>query len=152
MAYEMLYIDGMVLRPSQKAIKEHRVHEYWDFYLSELTELTEVNGLKNISKPVAEIASKITREKQIGFLLELISVVKKHDTKSEVNWQNTNRIVAKSRLYFKFLKTDIAKKIDAKYFEDPNALFRVSSMNDKIKHNADINKAFEEWVKDKLIN
>lgn len=151
MTYEMLKIEGMVLKPTQKAIKSHKVYEYWEFYLSELTELTEIRGLKNISKPVAEIASKITREKQVGFLLELISVVKKYDTKNEVNWQNTNRVVAKSRLYFEFLKTDKAKKIDAKYFEDPNALFRVSSMNDKIKHNADINTAFEVWVKDKLI-
>jgi len=152
MNYEMLYIDGEVLRPSPKAIKQHRIHEYWDFYLSDLSKTIDVEDMQNVSKPIFEIVCKITREKQIDFLLELISMVKKYDVKKQVNWKNTNRVVVESRLYFEFLRTDIVKKIDAKYFEDPNSLLRVSSMNDTIKHNEEINKAFEKWVKNKLIH
>lgn len=150
MRYELFKFDGSVLRPSDKAMKENKIPEYWDFYLAELTDVVDYEGLENVSKPVLRTARKINKEKQIDYLLELISIVKVYDDKKAINWKNTNQVVAKLQLYFEFLKSEQAKEIDKKYFGESHSILRIAPMNDSLDYLGEKNKAFELWVKDKL--
>lgn len=150
MDYELFKVDGEVLRPSEKARAVYRIPEYWDFYIDKLTDVVDVEGLEGISKPIYEISQRLRREKQLDYLLELISIIKEKDNNNKVNWRNTNTIVAKARLYLQFLKSEIAKNIDRKYYDDVDSLLISTTMNKAMDCQREKNAAFEEWVKDKL--
>lgn len=147
MEYEWINIKGEILSPSSKAKKDLKVPSHWDFYVDELHELTETKELKNVSKPVAYIAEKIYNKTQIEYLLELINEVKKRDEHNQIDWKNTNQIVAKKILYLDFEQTKIAKEIDKKHGYRKN---EAVPMNKDMKRIVEKYSAFEVWVKDKL--
>lgn len=148
MKYQYLKRDGMVVRPSKKAKSELRIPEYWDFYLSELGDTVDLGDYQNVSKHIVEILKRIKREEQVAFLDELKEIIKERDLKKRVNWENTEYVIMKEGYYREFLKTDIAKKIDAKYHEY-TTIFKVATMNDSMKCSQEKNIAFEKWFAEK---
>lgn len=138
----------MTLIPSKKAKNELRIPEHWNFYFSELTDTIDLGEYQNVSKQIVNILKKVRKEEQIIFLNELKEIIKERDFKKQINWENTEYVIMKEGYFREFLKTDIAKKIDAK-FHEYTTIFKVASMNDSMECSQEKNIAFEKWFAEK---
>ena len=147
MKYSLFTLDGALLMPSNKAKCLYLIPETWSFDLSELLEVLVIDGLPQVSKPLYVLAQKIQDEKQIDYLLELISIIKKRDVHRQINWDSTNQIIAKCRLFNQFLQGEEAKQIDEKYHSLLSGIPKRLSIRQAVQRLDELQIAFKKWIK-----